>query len=79
MLCGHQLDDDFFAPLFDALPSSNRLRLLDLTGNRLSDAFMRDSVLPAVRANTSLNDLSLDNEHAAAHEAMDFVKLHRGW
>ena len=69
-----QLNDACLAPLFDALPSATRLYLLHLKGNRLSEAFMRNRVLPAVRANTSLLVLQLDDEHAAAREAMDFVK-----
>jgi len=40
---------------------------------------MRERVLPAVRANTSLVDLTLDDVHAAAREAVAFVKQRRGW
>jgi Leucine-rich repeat (LRR) protein len=79
-LIGNRLGDVCLKPLFDALPANTSLQNLDLTGNRLSEAFMRDRVLPAVRAsNTCLTDLHLDTEHAAAREAMNIVKQRRGW
>ena len=78
MLCDNQLDDAGLGPLIDAL-SNTRLWSLHLTGNRWSEPFLRERVLPAVRANASLHTLELDNVHAAAREAMDFVKRRRGY
>ena len=74
VIAENELGDACLGPLIDALPSNAQLHTLDLTGNRLSEAFIHNHVLPAVHANTRLTTLSLDNEHAAAREAMDFVK-----
>jgi hypothetical protein len=41
-------------PLFTALPFNTHLRLLFIISDKLSVEFMRDVVLSAVRANTSL-------------------------
>jgi hypothetical protein len=44
--------DVALAPLVDALRANTHLRVLDCRNNRLlSDAFMRDWLLPAVRPN----------------------------
>jgi hypothetical protein len=60
------LGDAALGPLFDALPAVTRLRTLlcvDQSYGRddLSDAFVRNRVLPAVRANSSLRALSLSH------------------
>jgi hypothetical protein len=52
-----KLDDAGMGPLMDALPFNTHLRKLDCFGNAFSEAFVRDQVLPAVRANTSLHSL----------------------
>jgi hypothetical protein len=62
---GSWLDDVPLGPLFDALPAVTRLRMLRCyaaydEGCFLSDAFMRDRALPALRANASLRELTLD-------------------
>jgi hypothetical protein len=44
-------------PLFGALPANTHLRTLDCGYNWLSNAFLHDSLLPAVRANASLREL----------------------
>jgi hypothetical protein len=46
-----RLGDAGLAPLADALAHNTHLRVLDCHENELSDAFMRDRLLPAVRAN----------------------------
>ncbi len=51
------LGDEGLGPLFDALPANTHLRTLDCTHNNLTAAFMRDVLLPAVRANASLQEL----------------------
>ena len=49
--------NDGLVPLFDALPRNNHLRKLSCRSTGMSEAFARDVVLPAVRANTSLRTL----------------------
>jgi hypothetical protein len=52
------LGDDGMRPLFEALPANTHLRALGCAGNHMSEAFVRDVVLPAVRANASLRNMS---------------------
>jgi hypothetical protein len=49
-----RLGDAGLGPLADALPHNTHLRRLDCSVNRLSDAFKRNRLLPAVRANPRL-------------------------
>jgi hypothetical protein len=51
------LGDVGLRPLFDALPRNTHLHTLNCGGNGMSEAFARDVLLPAVRANTSLTEL----------------------
>jgi hypothetical protein len=75
------LGDDALGPLFDALPAVTRLRTLRCVGsgygdgNDLSDDFIRNRALPAVRANSSLRELALgeDSNKHAVREAEDLV------
>jgi hypothetical protein len=67
-----QLGDEGLRPLFAALPANTHLRTLNCEGNEFSDAFLRDTLLPAVRDNASLQELDVGNELAAAVE--DFVR-----
>jgi hypothetical protein len=60
----HELDvsscwllDAGMGPLFDALPANTHLRTLVCERNELSDVFVRERLLPAVRANSSLREL----------------------
>jgi hypothetical protein len=73
--CG--LGDAGLGPLFDALPRNTHLRTLHCCENDVSEAFARDVLLPAVRANTSLRELHADREYAAAAEAMQLVARRR--
>jgi hypothetical protein len=70
------LRDAGLRPLFNALPANTHLRKLDCMGNNPTDAFVRDAVLPAVRANTSLLALQVRNwqESDAAREAEALVR-----
>jgi hypothetical protein len=43
--------------LFDMLPHNTHLRTLHVAGNDMSEAFARDVLLPALRANDSLREL----------------------
>jgi hypothetical protein len=52
------LGDARLAPLVDALRRNTHLRVLDCEDNDMSDAFARHRFLPAIRANTSLRELS---------------------
>jgi hypothetical protein len=67
------LGDAGLRPLCDALPANTHLRNLGCGGNKLSDAFVRDSLLPAVRANSSLRWLTTELQTDAAREAEALV------
>jgi hypothetical protein len=51
------LGDAGLRPLFQALPSNTHLRVLDVVNNNMTEAFAREELLPAVRANASLRKL----------------------
>jgi hypothetical protein len=70
--CG--LGDAGLGPLFDVLPGNTHLRKLDCASNELSDAFVRERLLPAVRANASLRKLFMESESDAAREAVALVQ-----
>jgi hypothetical protein len=53
------LDDAGLGPLLNALPGNTHLQELSISGDLLTEDYMRDRLLPAVRANTSLRSLSL--------------------
>ncbi len=63
-------------PLFDALPANTHMRKLNCSINQLTGAFARDTLLPAVRANTALRELQVQKwqESDAAHEAEALVQ-----
>jgi hypothetical protein len=50
--------DAGMAPLLQALPRNTRLLMLKCAGNLMTDAFATNTLLPAVRANTSLRRLA---------------------
>jgi hypothetical protein len=52
-----RLRDDELGPLFDALPANTHLVTLRCCGSDLSEAFARERMLPAVRANGALRHL----------------------
>jgi hypothetical protein len=68
------LRDAGLRPLFDALPANTHLRKLNCGDNALSDAFARDALLPAVRANSSLRELKTWLQSDAAREAGALVR-----
>ena len=74
---GCRLCDDGLTPVVAALPHNHHLRELDLWFTRPSDAFLRDTLLPAVRANASLRKLRLNTLQGVtacpAQEAMALV------
>jgi hypothetical protein len=51
------LGDDGLRALFEAMPHNTHLHELDCSHNFISEAFARNALLPAVRANTSLRQL----------------------
>jgi hypothetical protein len=55
-----QMGDAELGLLVDALPRNTHLRTLCCDGNATSEAFARDRLLPAVRANSSLRSLKVD-------------------
>jgi hypothetical protein len=68
------LIDAVMGPLLGALPSNTHLRKLDCSGNIFSEAFVRERLLPAVRANASLRVLSFFMPQSdAACEAVALV------
>jgi hypothetical protein len=67
------LGDAGLRPLFDALPANTHLQTLHCHGNDVTDAFVCDALLPAVRANGSLRQLRCTlqvNASAAATRAL---------
>jgi hypothetical protein len=71
-----RLGDDAWGPLFDALPGNTHLRRLSRRDHdaHLSEAFARDRLLPAVRANTSLRTLRTGLDWQGAVEAEELVQ-----
>jgi hypothetical protein len=72
--CG--LQEAALGPLVDALPANTHLRTLRLGEVTASAAFLRDRLLPAVRANTSLTSLEISatgEGESAAREAQEIV------
>jgi hypothetical protein len=73
------LGDVGLAPLVAALPRNRHLRVLDVAGNNMSERFARERLLPAVRANTGLQQLccvdgNLEEPQPAAAEVEELVK-----
>ena len=72
------LGDAGMAPIVEALPLNRHLRVLDLRCSGMSEAFARDRLLPAVRANTTLRKFTYssecdDEDVPAAAEAVELV------
>ncbi len=71
------LGDEGMGPVVQALRHNTHLTKLRCSGNQMSEAFARDRLLPAVRANTSLRQLVateyLEEGAGAAHEAEALV------
>jgi hypothetical protein len=63
------LREDSLRALFEALPHNTHLRELNCSYNFMSDAFGRDVLLPAVRANTSLRMLVIELNFESSAEA----------
>jgi hypothetical protein len=72
------LGDEGLGPLVDALPANTRLYTLICYENGVSEAFVRDRLLPAVRANTRLGILNLQLEWDSAREAEALVHARNG-
>jgi hypothetical protein len=75
--CG--LQEAALGPLFDALPANTHLETLMLGEVTASAAFLRDRLLPAVRANTSLTSLDIavvGEGESEAREAEEIVNSH---
>jgi hypothetical protein len=76
-LSGCGLQEAALGPLVDALPANTYLRALDLGEVTASAAFLRDRLLPAVRANASLArlDITVTGEgENDAREAQEIVR-----
>jgi hypothetical protein len=72
-IAGWALGDAGLGPLVDALPQNAHLQILDCSNNNLTEAFVRDRLLPAVRANTSLRMLQTGLAWDSAREAEALV------
>jgi len=73
----NRLGDVGLAPIVEVLALNRHLRELDVGYNGMSEAFVLERLLPAVRANTTLCELkcaSRDSEPAAAAEAEELVR-----
>jgi hypothetical protein len=73
LLSGCALGDAGLGPLVDALPQNAHLQVLICDDNDLTPAFVRDRLLPAVRANTSLRTLKTRLAWESAREAEAIV------
>jgi len=75
--CRNHLGDAGLAPIVEALALNHHLYDLDIRRNGMSEALARDRLLPAVRANTTLQGLWCDEDEAgpAAKEAEELVRL----
>ena len=76
----NSLRDSGLAPIVEALTVNRHLRELNLGWNGMSEAFARERLLPAVRANTTLRKLECEGhvwKHPAALEAEELVR--RRW
>jgi hypothetical protein len=73
VLLSCNLGDAGMRPLLEALPRNSHLSTLAYVESGMSDAFMRDVLLPAVRANTSLVLLISGDEHEATVEAKALI------
>jgi hypothetical protein len=71
----NQLEDIGLATIMEALPRNRHLRELNVGNNGMSEAFAREQLLPAVRANTTLRSLRADSYPSmpAAAEAEELV------
>jgi hypothetical protein len=72
-LFASNLGDAGMRPLLEALPHNTHLHSLECEGVGMSAACARDVLLPAVRANTSLQLLDAGDEHDAAVQANALV------
>jgi hypothetical protein len=66
------LEDEGAGALVDALPHNTHLRTLLLTGNNLTPEFGHGRLLPAVRANSSLQHLIACNNEEQYDDSDDF-------
>jgi hypothetical protein len=63
-----ELGDEGMGPVLEALRHNTYLRTLKCRGTQTSDAFARNTLLPAVRANTSLRELVAAEEEDEAED-----------
>jgi hypothetical protein len=71
-----RLGDEGMRPVVEALRHNTHLTKLNCRGNRISEAFARNELLPAVRANTGLRELvaaAEQDDEDAAREAEALV------
>jgi hypothetical protein len=71
--CG--LQEAALGPLVDALPCNTHLHMLQLGEVTASAAFLRERLLPAVRANTSLTSLEITVTGEGENEAREAEEI----
>lgn len=75
----NHLGDTGLEPIVEALPLNRHLRTLMCHGNGMSEAFAREQLLPAVRANTTLRALHcVDNEQPMSGAEAEEIVRRRG-
>ena len=67
----NNLEDGGLAPIVEALALNRHLCTLNLSNNAMSEAFARERLLPAVRANTTLRELRCD---FVVHEVQQLMR-----
>jgi hypothetical protein len=72
-LMNTRITDAGMGPLLNALPGNTHLTELDIRGNCRTQGYVRDVLLPAVRANADLRSLRMDYVWDSAREAMALV------
>lgn len=75
-LASSDVGDDALQPVFVALEINSSLRMLFVLGNELSEPYVRDVVLPSLRANSALRKIKLvlpGNNEPAFLEAVALV------
>jgi hypothetical protein len=78
-LSNSDLRDAGLAPIVEALALNRHLRTLDVCWNAMSEAFARERLLPAVRANTTLRVLKCCDDDSGADGAEAEELVRRRW
>ena len=75
----NHLGDGGLAPIVQALPFNRHLRELDMSHNGMSEAFARERLLPALRANKTLRKLRCAGSESGRGAANAVALVRRRW